>query len=312
MSLPRLGVVIVTHRAAEVIDACLDSLLAAPGVALRVVVVDNASPDDTVARLRGRVAPAPHQLEVIEAPNGGFAAGVNRGLERLRADPGLARFWILNPDTIVPPKTPARFATHPAPEGWAMIAGRVLYAEEPGGIQIDGGVIDWRTGVTRNLNQHAPADATPPDPARIDFVTGASLVASRAFIECAGPMPEGYFLYYEEVDWAQRRGTMPILHCPEAVVRHVSGASIGSAGARRRASPFSEWFKHRARIAFLRRWRPRSVPGGLAFAVAKAGQHALRGDGAAARATLAGAFGRGPTRAVREEMARAGIDPARL
>ncbi|WP_298438175.1 glycosyltransferase family 2 protein [uncultured Jannaschia sp.] len=307
MTPPRLGVVIVTHRAADTIDACLGSLLASEGVTLRVVVVDNASPDDTLTRLRA------HDVTVIEAPNDGFAAGVNRGLAVLSADAGLDRFWVLNPDTTVATDTARRFATHPAlPGGFAMIGGRVLYDETPPRIQIDGGTIDWRSGVTRNLNQFAPADAPPPDPAEIAFVTGASLVVSRAFLDVAGPMPEDYFLYYEEVDWAMRRGALPLLHCPDAMVRHVSGASIGSASGDRRASPFSEWFKHRARMMFLRRHRPASVPGGLAFTTAKAAQHLSRGDFAAARATWAGGFGLGPPRDVRVTMAAAGIDPARL
>ena len=52
---PRLGVVIVTHDSSELIDACLDALpAAAPGLPLDVVVVDNDSADDVVARAEDR------------------------------------------------------------------------------------------------------------------------------------------------------------------------------------------------------------------------------------------------------------------
>ncbi|MCK0168693.1 glycosyltransferase family 2 protein [Jannaschia sp. S6380] len=306
--LPRLGVVIVTHGSADVIGDCLDTLLQSRGVALSVVVVDNDSPDATAEVVAGRRAPDPHNLRWCPTHrNGGFAAGVNHGLRILMEDAGLDRFWILNPDTLVPPDTAAAFATHAAPDGFGILGGRVIYADPPGAIQIDGGIVDWRTGRTRNLNQNADAGTAPPSASDIVFVTGASMVVSRTFVDRAGPMPEDYFLYYEEVDWALRRGPLPLLYCPDAVVRHRAGTSIGSQRPGRLASPFSEWFKHRARLRFVRRHRPASLPGAWAFTVAKAGQLVLRRDLPAAGAVLRGGFGLAPPRDVRRRMAAGGV-----
>ncbi|KFE33573.1 glycosyltransferase family 2 protein [Thioclava atlantica] len=304
---PAIGVVIVTYRSADVIGACLASLRAIDDVALHVVVVDNASPDDTLAAIRIAVPdlkPASQAgsegVALIEAgANGGFAAGVNLGLARLAANPALDRFWLLNPDCTVPRDTPRRLATHdPGPKGAAMIAHRVVYGDEPGRIQIDGGVIDRRTGVTHNLNQFAPAHCPAPDPAQIDFVTGASLVATRAFLERAGPMAEDYFLYYEEVDWALRRGDLPITFCEGAVVHHMAGTAIGSQRMGSVASPFSQYFKHRARAIFLRRHFPSGLIGGAAWSLAKAAQLLGQGHRAEAAALLRGFFGMAPPRAV--------------
>ncbi|WP_179378107.1 glycosyltransferase family 2 protein [Jannaschia marina] len=306
--LPRLGVVVVTHRSADVVGDCLDSLLAAEGVALSIVVVDNASPDDTDAVVTARRATAPHAL--IWHPtgtNGGFAAGVNVGLDILLQDPEIERFWVLNPDAVVPPGTARAFATHAEGRDFAMIGGRVVYADPPHAIQIDGGVIDWKTGKTLNLNQGKPSTTRPPDPDAMDFVTGASLVASRLFLTRAGKMEEGYFLYYEEVDWALRARDLPILHCAEAVVHHQAGTSIGSGKPGRHASPFSEWFKHRARMKFVRRHRRVSYYGAVAFTLGKALQSALRRDLPAAEAILRGGLGLSPPRAVTRQMAESGI-----
>jgi hypothetical protein len=334
---PRLGVVVVTYRAADVIRDCLESLLAQQGVALSVVVVDNASPDATVAVLQdwaaGRVpyaapadlpfalaaaakpvpldgAPGPggHRLRLIEAgANGGFAAGVNIGLAALAADPGLDRFWVLNPDGAVPPGTAAAFATHPAPPGgFALLAGRVVYLETPGRIQLDGGTIRWWTGGTGNLNQGAPHPGTPPPPdGALDFVAGTSMVASRAFLETAGPMAEDYFLYYEEVDWALRRGRLPLVFVPDAPIFHRAGTAIGSPAPGRPATPFSLWFKHRGRMRFLARHAPWALPTAALWSLAKAAQLVLQGDGRGARVLLGASFGRPPPAEV-----RARLDPA--
>ena len=328
---PALGVVIVTFDSADVILDCLEGLLAARGVALRIAVVDNASTDGTPDLLRdwaaGRrpygpppglpfaLAPSPkplplageasvagHRVELVEAgANGGYAAGVNAGLARLLADPALDRFWILNPDSLVPPDTPRLLAG--APGGFSLMGGRVLYLDTPDMIQIDGGTLDRRTGVTGNLHLGLSHAATPPpDPAAMDFVTGASMVASRAFVERAGPMPEDYFLYYEEVDWALRRGDLPLAYCEGALVYHRAGTAIGSPTLGRPASPFSLWFKHRARLRFLRRHFPRAVPMALLYSAAKAGQLAAGAHAAEAWAILSGSLNLPPPRAVRARL----------
>ncbi|SDY33408.1 hypothetical protein SAMN05444004_101167 [Jannaschia faecimaris] len=306
--LPRLGVVIVTHRSGDVVGDCLDSLLSSKGVALSVVVVDNASPDDTAAVVATRRATRPHDMTWLPTgQNGGFAAGVNIGLDHLMQDPQITRFWVLNPDTIVLPGTARAFATHAPAQDFAMIGGRVTYADTPDAIQIDGGTIDWRTGQTRNLNQGKPADTPPPDPDDVDFVTGASMVVSRQFLAQAGKMPEAYFLYYEEVDWALQARDLPLLYCAQAVVQHQAGTAIGSPKPGQSASPFSEWFKHRARMKFVRRHRRVSYYGAVAFTFGKAIQMLLKRDARAAEAILRGGLGMAPPRAVADRLAEGGV-----
>lgn len=333
MNLPRLGVVVVTFNASDVILDCLESLLAATGVALDIVVVDNASLDGTVDLLKGWAAgtapytapedmpfalspsakpitlhapgtgtavAAGHHVTLIETGvNSGFAGGVNRGLKELASRDWLDRFWVLNPDSAVPPDTPRAFARHD-PGPFALMGGRVLYYDTPDMIQIDGGILNTRTGVTGNFGLGQSTGRTPAtDPAEMDFITGASLIASRAFYESAGPMPEQYFLYYEEVDWARQRGDLPLAYCPETIVYHRAGTAIGSATLARPASPFSQYFKHRARLRFIRSFFPASVPIALAYSCAKAAQIALKGYRAEAWALLCGSLNLAPPRKVR-------------
>ena len=107
-------------------------------------------------------------------------------------------------------------------------------------------------------------------------------------------MEEDYFLYYEEVDWATRRGDLPLRLCPDAIVHHHAGTSIGSATLRRGASAFASYFNHRARMRFLRRHRPVAVPTALAFALLRACALALRGSRDEATGALRGILGLRP------------------
>lgn len=335
--LPRLGVALCSFNSADVILDCLESLLASEGVALSIVVADNASTDGTVRLIRdwaeGRtpyappadcpfsfrpvprqgplpldgtaLAGSPHSVLLVETGvNGGFAAGVNRALASLSDIPRLDQFWILNPDSMVPPGTAAAFAGAGGQEGgFSLMGGRVAYFETPDQIQIDGGTLNCWTGVTGNRNLGAPTNGTPSvDPAGLAFITGASMVASRAFYEAAGPMPEDYFLYYEEVDWALRRGKLPLAYCAGGLVYHRAGTAIGSPTLGRPASPFSLYFKHRGRLRFMRRHYPTKVATALLYSAAKAMQLLLKGYPREAWTVISGSLGLPPPADVRARL----------
>lgn len=327
MSLVVLGVVLVAYNSSDVIIDCLESLCAsavADGTVLRIVVVDNASTDNVASVVRDWISGDTTYVRPVDLPcfhvpmpkplsdglvtivpagvNGGFAAGVNVGLAHLFADPEMSRVWILNPDSVIPEGTPATFASFNTGP-FALIGGRVLYYDRPEIIQIDGGTINRWTGVTGNLNQYATvASAKPPLASACDFITGASMVVSRTFWEKVGPMPEDYFLYYEEVDWALQRGELPLVLLPDAIVYHRAGTAIGSPSVNRRASPFSLYFKHRARLRFVRRHLPRSIVTAWLYTLAKIAQFALRGWWADVAAVFRGALDAPPPKQVRERL----------
>jgi GT2 family glycosyltransferase len=246
----------------------------------------------------------PSVLLLHAGVNGGYAAGVNLGLAQLAAHRDVNRFWVLNPDSAVPPDTPRAFATEGGPGlRFSLMGGRVNYLEDPDRIQIDGGRINWLTGATSNLNQGDSHEACPvPDTRDIDFISGASMVASREFYETAGPMQEDYFLYYEEVDWAMHRGNLPLAYCANGLVYHRAGTSIGSPVPGQVGSAMSIFFKHRNRMRFIRRYRPWSWAFGQAFTVGKAAQTLLKGHPREALVLLGAAFDLSPPPAVRKRL----------
>lgn len=318
-----IGTVVVAFNASDVIIGCVESLLAQRHGRPRIVVVDNASSDDTVPVLRKWAArqqgislrefasgerpthdEAGDVTLVHSTVNTGFAGGVNIGLALLAAMPEIAHFWVLNPDAFADPDaSKAILDAAAATPGYALMGGRVCYADPVTRIQIDGGTLNKWTGVSGNVNLGADAGVTPlPKAADLDFITGANMVASRAFYEAAGPMREDYFLYYEEADWAMRRGRMPLVVAPGFTVYHHAGTAIGSPTLDRMASPFSFWFKYRGRTMFVRRFNPVGLPVTLAYSVMKAAQIAAKGARPQAAALLRGAFCMDPPQEVRDRL----------
>lgn len=332
----RVAVVVVAYNAEAFILDCLASVLASVGADVRVVLVDNASSDGTSAAIRSWVSsgsahapgPMPIELAPVDPPefaivppgghlegelapltlvqaseNGGFAAGVNHGLRIAQQDQSVELFWVLNPDSVATPGAAAAFLRRADAEH-GVVTGRACYFDSPETIQIDGGRINWRTGVTSNANVGQPAAETPmPHGDDIDFAFGGNMAVTRAFLERCGEMPEDYFLYYEEVDWSLKRGAFKLATAQDALIYHRAGASIGSpVFGKRAASPFSLYFKHRARTMFVRRYRAAALPTAWAYSMAKASQVALGGDLHGAIAILRGGFGLGPPKAVAKRL----------
>ena len=303
-----IGVVIVAFHSQPVLENCLVSLAASNHASLKIVVCDNASPDASADVVRRWAAESPFVantgtgkdggfLEVSleegltfdgrdlpvctllkSSTNLGFAGGVNAGLKLLRQDPEVSLFWVLNPDTEVPAETASIYASKAVAGDVGLMGGRIIYREAPNRVQSDGGRVGRWSGICRNVNQGVdPGEAHPPAGDSLDFLMGANIVASRAFLDQAGLMQEDYFLYYEEVDWAFRRGHLPLDFIPEAYVYHHGGTAIGTGNTNRRASPFANYFNYRNRMWFVARFKAGVLPFAYAISMAKVLKLILQG-----------------------------------
>ncbi len=263
----RTLIVIVNYRTGPLVVDCLRSLApevaGAPGT--RAVVVDNDSRDGSVEHVAEALARAGWNAwaEIVVAPrNGGFACGNNVGLRA-----GLARvpvpeaFWLVNPDTIVFPGALRAMTDLLRRNPRAGIVGSRI--EGPAGepecaahraptlmSEFDVGA---RVGViTRWLSRHnlSPAGVDHPHPC--EWVSGASLMLRRAVLDTVGLLDDGYFLYFEEVDFCTRarRAGWEVWHQPAATVVHLEAAATGVQGCRR-TPPY--WFASRRRY-FVRNY----------------------------------------------------------
>lgn len=303
-----IGVVLVAYNSGPDLLACLDSLQRSEGAELRLLVVNNACTDDTPGLLRDwaaqggtpltehdtqpRTVPA-GTLEMWNLPvNLGFAGGVNAGLKVFRDMEDVDYIWILNPDSLVLPQTAAALeAKANTLDSFAVVGGRIVYADDPGIIQSDGGRVNFWTGICYPHHLMQKTAGTPmPDDSALDYISGAHMLVSKEFIAQAGLMPEEYFLYYEEADWCLRRGDLGLYLAHDAVIQHQAGGTIGSASHSRGPSPISAYFMARSRRMFIRRYRPLALPLAVAYSFAKAMKMFLKGQSAAGKASLRGLF----------------------
>jgi N-acetylglucosaminyl-diphospho-decaprenol L-rhamnosyltransferase len=203
-----LSIIIVSWNTRDLLVRCLASLAAPGGMpdGAEVVIVDNASTDDSVSYIRARYP----WVELIEqATNGGFAAGTNRGLSVARG----AHVLLLNSDTEVRPGALAAMVEyledHPragavgadvrnpdgSPQPCAGLAPTLL--SETCGIL----GLDRKFHSLTERRRSAPPAGTY---LACDWVLGAALMVRRAVYEAVGPLDAGYFFFSEEIDWCTR------------------------------------------------------------------------------------------------------------
>ena len=220
------------------------SALDIPQVA-EVVVVDNASGDDTIEHLRGIDDP---RLRVIEhGTNEGFGAGHNGAARAATSDSLL----LLNSDALLTAEAVAGLEASLARDAHrSIVAPRLVTPDRV--IQRSAGLLPTPLDLSiRALGLHAPVRGlaqrsplrslighlpfarehasaeTATDTIDTTMVSGACFAIGReAFWELAG-FDERFFMYFEDADLCRRATAagMPIRYVPSAVVTHIGGAS---------------------------------------------------------------------------------------
>lgn len=333
-----LGIVLLNYLGWKDTLACVDSLLKSERPWFRLVICDNASPDDSLARLRSGLL---ERLDAIEAlqqrwwpenthttsllitkwseikhdlaaqpsafitvidneSNGGFAKGNNTALGLLECDERVTHFWLLNNDTEVLPTTVGEIQKstigRPDVDLWGAT---VLYYHSPEQVQaLGGGSMNWLTAESRHIGAFTSISGVNDSSVQVenveqqmDYVLGASMLATRRWVKTVGLLSEDYFLFYEEADWALRgkRAGLKTGYAPNVRLLHKEGASIGTAPSG--GSPFSIYHLTRSRLIFSRIYLPRThIPIIGLNVLYKSLKHILKGEYKQGRAGVSGAL----------------------
>ncbi|HWE67145.1 MAG TPA: glycosyltransferase family 2 protein [Acidimicrobiales bacterium] len=227
---PVVSVVIVTWNSAPVLPGCLTSLQAELPAGSEIVVVDNASSDDTVAVVQ---ALAPAALLVVNDTNRGLAAANNQGMVAARG----ASFLICNPDVVFSPGSVRAMLDVLGRHDRAAWVGP-KFIHEDGALQTSVGNLP---SLAEGLLGRQVARRRAPDSADGFWWDGWSHDEERAVgrtFECAyvvrrraveevGMQDERFVLDWEGFDWADRfgRAGWELWFAPEAEVMHLGGTS---------------------------------------------------------------------------------------
>ncbi len=208
-STPDLSLVIVSYQVCTLLEQCLNSLTHAGQLSLQIWVVDNASTDESVARVRARFSSV--QL-IANRQNRGFAGANNQALEQATG----RYLMLLNPDTEVRPGALEALVQFMDRHPRAGACGpKLLYAD--GSLQhsafrfpslaqiyIDLFPVNWRLRESPLNGRYSRQLYQAGQPFQIDHPLGAAFLVRREVAMQIGFLDEAFFIYCEEVDWARR------------------------------------------------------------------------------------------------------------
>lgn len=220
---PVASVVIPVHGQWPHTLACLRAIAARPPArAVELIVVDDASPDDTA-----RFLPLVEGLRVVSRErNGGFIAACNDGAAAARGQV----LVFLNNDTVPQPgwldALLDTFETHP---DTGLAGAQLLYPD--GRLQEAGGVV-FADGSAWNYGRfESPDDPRFAHVRDADYLSGAAIAIPRALFELLGGFDPRYApAYYEDTDlaFAVRDAGLRVRYQPAARVVHDEGTTAGT------------------------------------------------------------------------------------
>lgn len=273
-----VAVAIVGFRNVHDIVRCVRALEMSDYQNFQVVICENGG-REAFSGLKENIPlslPNGQIVRLIEAPgNGGFASGVNICIaESSDAD----AWWILNPDTE--PSQGSMAALVDGLRGGNDAVGGVLHFPN-GLIQNCGG--KWRSWFARTvaIGNGEPVEAVPNQSVvelEQMFLSGASMMVSRKFIEIVGLMSEEFFLYCEEIDWClnARAVGMRLGFAPSALVLHHQGTTTGYHSDVKTRSHVSVYLDERNKMLLTRRHFPLQLPVAAVAALLLIGMRYLR------------------------------------
>ncbi len=259
----RCSAIAVTHNSSATIVTCLEALA---GEDCEIVVVDNASADDTVQRVQEFVASNAIRL-IANDQNRGFAAAVNQGARDASGDVLL----ILNPDAIAEPGAVAALLRCLNETRAAAVGGALLEASgQPArgfafrrlptlsSLLCEILLVNqiWPGNPNNRRYRYLEADYSRQQ--EVEQPAGACLAITRTAWASVGGFDEQFFpVWFEDVDLCRRlldQGAK-IFYCPEARFRHSGAHSVGQLSFRDKQLV---WYSNMLRYA-RKHFSPRQV-----------------------------------------------------
>ncbi len=225
---PIVSIVIVNYNTKEYTAQCIDSIYAAPPLtSFEIVLVDNASRDDSADWLAARYP----QINLIRSPrNGGIAGGNNLGIRASRSRYVL----LLNNDTVVIANVLDRAVAfldrHPKTAG---VGGRLLNPDGSFQSGFSSFPSLWEqvlvvTKLGSLFRPYYPSHPPCNQAREVDWMSTAYMLFRRDALEQVDHVDEEFFIYCDETDLQYRlkKAGWKIHYLPDVETIHFGGKSL--------------------------------------------------------------------------------------
>lgn len=215
---PKVFIIVLNYNGGELIENCLKSLKKVDYSNLNILIVDNNSTDDSVARIEKKFP----QIEIIKnKKNIGFAGGNNIGIKYALKN-GASYVLLLNQDTEVEPNFLTELIEEGEKDDRVGLLSPLIFWERTKRVWFSGGKINWL-----NMKTFHKTNLVQEESFETCFLTGCSLLIKRSVLEKIGLLSEDFFLYWEDADYSVRakRAGFEVKVVPKSVIYHFETSS---------------------------------------------------------------------------------------
>jgi GT2 family glycosyltransferase len=200
-----------------------------------VVIIDVSDIDHSVVKLGQWISENDSSKFTLiqEAENKGFAHANNIGVEYSLNQDDCEYLWVLNNDTVIEKDSVQQllgfYKKHSETKNLGFVGSKIMDYKQKDLIQGVGGVFNKLTKFPDWIGAGEIDKGQFDEMTVVDHLLGASLFFHKSLVGGIGPMPEGYFLYFEDTDWcvkALRAGFQNAV-CAKCIVYHKGGVSTG-------------------------------------------------------------------------------------
>lgn len=241
---PMVSIVSVNYDQPEVTCEMLETLRKVTYPNFETLIVDNGSPTTSPAIIKEKY---PEVKLIISEKNLGFAGGNNIALKQAKGD----YILLLNNDTEVKSDfLDSLVELMESNKNIGITSSKILYFYEDNIIQYAGASpINPITSRGFHYGYKEVDNGQLDEVKETAYPHGACMMIRKSVLEELGLLYEGYFLYYEELDFAERvkRAGYKIYIQPNSSILHKESISTG------KNSPLKTYYMNRNRLLFVRR-----------------------------------------------------------
>lgn len=244
----KIGVVTVTYNSGEVIDDFMQSMLSQSHENFILYVVDNASTDNTLERLKNY-----NDTRIVIIPNGtnvGVAAGNNQGIkESLRAE--CSHVLLINNDTVFDKDLMQYLLKGLQEHQCDITVPKMMYHDNPNVIWFAGGYFNkWKLYGNEHIGMDEIDQGQYDKVSKIEYAPTCCMMLKSSVFEKIGLMDERYFVYYDDVDFCMRalQNKVTMRYLPKITLFHKVSSLCGGS-----ESDFTLRYTARNRVYYVSR-----------------------------------------------------------
>lgn len=247
-----VAIILVNWNGYPFTSACLRSLKSVQYPNYSIILVDNASTDGSIERLKNEFI----SVIYIQNPiNLGFTGGNNAGIS-YALEKGFDYVLLLNNDTEVKPDFLDQLIdfhkTHPKA---GMVQPLILFNQARNIIWSAGGIFNSILATCHTSGSQKSLSTFPVQDRELDWATGCCVLIPKKAVETIGLLPAAYFAYFEDVDWSLRfkKEGFRIYLASQSIVFHEAGSASKKQFEEGMLSPTVFYLHARNQLFLIRR-----------------------------------------------------------